>query len=620
MPKLSSRCIPVFALSLITLGLTGCSSPPEPSVPPSERATPPAAEQVTPLQDPRRLIAQAKEASRTHEQHEQLVTAATLYLDQGAYDHAAAVLSYVDARQLRPEFANLYRLQQARVYASLDEWARVLELTDNLERQFSQRQYRAEVLDLRFQAFYAKRDYLSATLMRIEQKRYDDQVTPPDIWDVLKRVSFSELQSRTIPSDENTRGWIQLATRLHQSTQQGTSAAQALASWQRSYPSHPAQPWVAERAEQTAYIATPQVIGVLLPLSGQFASQGQAVRNGILAAATSERREQLHFFDTTTTSMSDIHAQLLSLEVELVIGPLVREHIENFRALEPGPWQQLWLNQVDDPQQGDRVSAFFALDLTSEVQVAAQYLAQKGHRNVLLLGPDTSRGRQMSALFSDAWESEFGARSVRTGLYTSSSDMVDIVRASLRVDASQQRIEALERNLQQRMRNEELHHEFRSRQDIDAIYLLGDAQQARLLKPYVDVNLSAFGSRIPMYASSAIHQEQTSRGQNDLAGITFSDAPFLVNPERATTLRQTIQEVMPSASMSQQRLIAMGYDAMQLAVRLPLMSELPGYRYQGLTGTLRISDHIVVRELDWATFEGHSLSLEHTAHVEQVRR
>lgn len=621
MPKLPSRCILVFTLSLwalSTLILSGCSTTPASSEHSQTDSGQP--HHLVPSPEPRRLIAQAKNTEELHAQHEQLITAAAIYLNEGAYHHASLVLSHVDARLVRPEYANLFRLQQARISAWLGEWDDVLEFTEGLDREFSQRRYRADVLNVRFQAFYTKQDYLAASLTRIEQQRYAENISVDDVWNVLRHVTYADLQNAGIPTDEITRGWLQLASRLHQTTGSGNSIAETLASWQRSFPAHPAQTWVSEWSRQPSSTTHPHVIGVLLPLSGQFASQGQAVRNGILAAATAERGEQLHFFDTATRPMHEIHAELLHLKVDLVIGPLVREHIENLRLLEPQPWQQLWLNQVEEPSQADKVSAFFALDLTSEVQGAVNYLAQRGHRNILLLGPNTPRGRQMAQIFDNEWQSEFGSHSVRVGLYSSSSDMVDTVRAALRVDASQQRIDVLERNLQQRMRQEELHHEFRSRQDIDAIYLLGDAQQARLLKPYVDVNLSAFGNRIPIYASSAIHQEQTSLGENDLAGITFSDAPFIVNAARAASLRQTIQTVIPQVSLSQQRLIAMGYDAMQLAVRLPLMTELPGYRFQGLTGKLRISNHIVIRELDWATFEGHSLSLEHTAHVQQGTR
>ncbi len=619
MPNKRSSCIPVFIVAALVI--SGCASSPESPTPRDDTR-----EQVDSVTAPAvrsgyDWVAQAAATTRPYEQHEYLVNAAAAFLDTEQAPHAGAVLTQVDVRQLRPTHAALYRLQQARFHGAMGRWQQVLDLTDDLERQFSQRHYRAQTLRLRYQAYSGGDQPLSASLTLMQLQRYDSDVSDAQIWQYLSRVTLASLEAHRGGGDEITRGWLQLALRLHQAARQSAVPAQALASWQRSFPEHPAADLVAAMQQRIEFTATPQNIAILLPLSGQFAAQGHAVRNGILAAYRGEMRANLHFFDTATASMEAIHNSLIEREIELVIGPLDRDALENFSSYSVGPWHQLWLNQGDGVAE-DVISrsAFFALDLASEVDAALSFLAQKGHRNVLLLGPDTARGRQMSQAFTQAWNQRFGPDSVRTGFYSSSTDMADVVRDSLQVSASQNRIDALERSLQQRLQNEELHHEFRSRQDIDAIYLLGDAQQARLLRPFIDVNLSAFGSRIPMYANSAVHQEQQSRGENDLEGIYFSDAPWLIHTQRDAQLKQTLAQAMTPWNLSQQRLVAMGFDAMELALRLPLVLELPGYRHAGLTGQLRISNHAVIRELDWATFEGHTLKVEHAAYVDTGRR
>ncbi|TRW50419.1 hypothetical protein FM042_06225 [Aliidiomarina halalkaliphila] len=618
-PNKRSSCIPVFVLAALVI--SGCASSPESPTPrdePSEQVEPTTAPSVRTGYD---WVNQAAQSTRIHETHEYLVNAAAAFLDADQISHAGAVLTQVDVRQLRPTHAALYRLQQARFHDAMGRWQQVLDLTTDLERQFSQRHYRAQTLQLRYQAYSGLKDSLSAGVTLIQLQRYDTDLEDIHIWRYLSQVTLAEIEAYRGTSDEITRGWLQLALRLHQAARQSSAPAQALASWQRSYPRHPAADLVTAMQQRIEFAAAPQNIAVLLPLSGQFAAQGHAVRNGVLAAYGGELRANLHFFDTATASMDDIYASLQEHNIELVIGPLDRDALEHFANYPAGQWHQLWLNQAENvSEEAQQRSAFFALDLASEVDAALSFLASKGHRNVLLLGPDTARGRQMSQAFTQAWVQQFGPDSARTGFYSSSSDMTDIIRDSLKVSTSQGRIDALERSLQQRLQNEELHHEFRSRQDIDAIYLLGDAQQARLLRPFIDVNLSAFGNRIPMYANSAVHQEQTSRGENDLEGIYFSDAPWVIHTQRDADLKQTLAQAMTPWTLSQQRLVAMGYDAMQLAQRLPLLLELPGYRHPGLTGQLRISNGSVVRELDWATFEGHTLKVEHAAYVDTGRR
>lgn len=638
MPNKFVRCIFVFAASAVFL--SGCTTAPE-----SERE--PAPELFTQPQ-PTDTSAQehleaAQQAALAHERYEHLVAAATLMLDAGDINRAGVLLSLINPQQLRPLPANRLELQRARFAAELHNWQRVLELTEGLDAQLNQRQQRAQIFQLRYQAFSQLQQFQDAAYALMQESRYLNEPNAQLVWNTLTDVPANFWRQERVERDELTRGWATLMQGITLALDNHQQIGAALQAWQRAYPTHPAQAVVESLLNDQTFIQSAEQIAVLLPLSGSLASSGIAVRNGILAALDADSGTNVVFFDTAQLSLADIHQQLSGSRVDVVIGPLDRQAIEQFiaagadntltvdvadiPAIEPRKWQQLWLNQSPAEYEPSVNEAFFALDSESEAETSVRWLASKGHRNVLFLGPDTQRGRSTAILLEQWWQAQYGPQNAQSWFYTSSNDMVDSVQQALHVKQSAARIERAERlvNNERSLQSDrgefpELHQEVRSRQDIDAIYLLGDANQMRLLKPYIDVNLSAFGRRIPVYASSLVHEEQRSRGENDLDEVFFSDAPFTLQHDLQTELKSQLSGAMQPWSLNRQRLVAMGYDAMQLASKLPVMQRLPGYSHAGLTGLLRISAQTVERELDWAKFDGHEIKLEHSSAINTSRR
>src|SRR5690606_26238550 len=129
--------------------------------------------------------------------------------------------------------------------------------------------------------------FLDAALKRIQQQFYaPDSVTDEMIWALLQRSSptdFSDNFQR--PTDPLSDGWVRLVQRLHLALQEESPVAvqEQLQQWLQSYPEHPAQElvssrfgaWLEPRSEEFRVL-------VLLPLSGDFAVQGQAIRDGIV--------------------------------------------------------------------------------------------------------------------------------------------------------------------------------------------------------------------------------------------------------------------------------------------------------------------------------------------------
>ena len=78
--------------------------------------------------------------------------------------------------------------------------------------------------------------------------------------------------------------------------------------------------------------------------------------------------------------------------------------------------------------------------------------------------------------------------------------------------------------------------------------------------------------------------------------------PWVLNPDQR--LKDMATANWPDGHGRYTRLFAMGVDAFRLQARLPVLNNAPGSTLSGATGVLHLDGKRVVRELQWATFEG----------------
>ncbi|HLV47687.1 MAG TPA: penicillin-binding protein activator [Aliidiomarina sp.] len=590
-------CIAVFTLS-------GCGSTPETTELPPVVQVQPQVEQAPPTAE--EWLAAAHEASSNHAVQLNLVFAARAFLDNNQPHHAGAILIDIDTTLLRPEDMAQFRLQSARFYAAIEDWPSVMRHIEDLEQRLTNREDRLQVMRLNYQAATAQQQHFRAGEQLIQIQPYlNDENLTEEIWIHLRSVPADVWRSSPRSSNQSAQGWFSLLRRLTTALDQQTSVLTALEQWQHDFPHHSAQTIAAQLAADPAITTPPQHVAVLLPLTGAFEKQGHAVRYGILAALAEQGQENVHFIDSNQSTDEQIIAQLENLNIELVIGPLDRALVDRVFNFTNHPWLQLALNHAPE---GDvpAGSSYFALDIAAETQAAAAAMKEKDYQGILLLGPNTNRGRQLSDLFTRYWHEQQPNGHIRTGYYATSTEMRNLVREQLKVAQSEDRKTRIESLIP----GSKIEMDFRSRQDIDAIYLLGDATQARLLNPFINVSLSTFATPIPVYANSTVNEEAQTQGESDLSGIHFADAPWLLPQHTQLGLHNQMTALISGWSRSEQRLTAMGYDAMRIAPRLALMQQLSGYEYNGLSGQLRIQGHTLVRELSWAMFDGNHIRLE----------
>ncbi|TMO06266.1 LppC family lipoprotein [Pseudoalteromonas sp. S327] len=419
------------------------------------------------------------------------------------------------------------------------------------------------------------------------------------LWDNLTKLSSYALE-RFNRGSVIQQGWTNLALYHQVYANSGVELDQAINNWRRRYPGHPAVAILPEQDEALADLAPVNIerLAVLLPQSGANERLGDALKAGILAGLDKQTISDTIFIDENLSTQV-LSEQLSQFNPDFVIGPLLKANIDKLaqaKTLIDTP--TLHLNTFD----GERLSLqhyFFALNPEHEVQQALEHFLAKGYQKPMLLAPNNANGQRLVDYFNIQWQ-RYSETKPQIGFYNDNKDMPNTITSLLEVDKSKQRIKTVKSLFKQ-----EVESETRSRSDIDAIYILGDAIETRLIKPYLDVNVSTFAQRIPLYASSKSHSKQIDRtDKGDLEGLYFTELPWMLNATvKQHNLRNQYNTLWPENADISQRLFAMAYDAVSVLSDIRQLSVMPGNKFTGLSGKLSVntSGHIE-RTLDWAQY------------------
>ncbi|MFY8328769.1 penicillin-binding protein activator [Pseudoalteromonas sp. ZZD1] len=424
------------------------------------------------------------------------------------------------------------------------------------------------------------------------------------LWQNLQQLSSYALE-RFNRGSVVQQGWVNLA--LYHQVYLGAPVEldQAINNWQRRYPTHPAMAVLPKRAAELIAIEPVNIerLVVLLPQSGANERLGDALKAGVLGALDNSNITETVFLDEMLTT-TELETKLAELKPNFVIGPLLKANIDklaNNRTLVNYP--VLHLNSFE----GQRVSGqhfFFALNPEHEVQQALEHFLTQGYQKPMILAPNSSAGQRLVDFFNMQWQ-RYSEIKPQVGLYSSKKDMPKTIAGLLEVDKSKERIASVKSLFRQ-----EVESETRSRRDIDVIYILGDAIETRLIKPYLDVNVSTFVERIPLYASSKSHSKQIDRtDKGDLDGLYFTELPWMLSGQVSNqALRQQYNSLWPEQADISQRLFAMAYDSVAMLSDITQLSMIPGKQYTGLTGQLSIaSDGQINRQLKWAQYKNKQI-------------
>lgn len=355
-----------------------------------------------------------------------------------------------------------------------------------------------------------------------------------------------------------------------------------------------------------------QSVALVLPLSGRQQAAAEAIRDGFIAAwmadAANPQRPRLTILDEEQPGPLAAYQAAVEAGAGLVVGPLLKRSLAAV-AQADGDIPLLALNQLDDlPLPAG--SFQFALAPEDEADALVERALALGQRRALILVPDTRWGQRMHSALAAALEAGGGTIVDQLFYDPGAQDHTAQLQRLLRANTSRSAGPAANPDAPAGFST-------RRRNDVDCILLAANAAAGRLIRPQLRF---LYAGDLPIYATSAIHQPGT-RGDSDLDGIMFSDAPAVIGTDhRASLMRASLRRYWPSFAMGELRFYAMGHDAYALLHELGGQQPPAALAYQGLSGELRVDgERRIRRRMSWAVYQdGRILPLGEAAPEEPL--
>jgi len=320
----------------------------------------------------------------------------------------------------------------------------------------------------------------------------------------------------------------------------------------------------------------PVKLAVLLPLSGELATASAPVRDGLMAGyyGESRRRPEVEFFDTAGTAGGAIGAyqRAVTSGADFVVGPLGRDEVTAIFQQAQLSVPVLVLNRGNvAPPAGN---AGFSLAPEDDGLIAAEYLINREHRNVLVISGSDDNGRRAAQAFN----ARFSERGGKVASVLSVGDAPGDLSAALATASAG---------------------------GVDAVFLAVKGSTARLLTP--QLALAGLGGKTRVATSQLL--SGTGKAQDDVAldGIVFPTEVWTSRGIAGLPPASVTGERVPTARGPAARLFAFGYDAWLLSAYLEKLVSGAKPEIDGATGRLQLDGFgNVLRSPAWSTFSGGS--------------
>lgn len=535
-----------------------------------------------------------------------LLQATALYVDQSDLVNALQTLDRIDASVLTPALATELLLQRAGIAMARDLPREALMLLQTgllppLETLDRALQVRVRLL--RANAQQATGAVLGSALERIA---VDSLLEPgqqrsnhDNIWQALGALPQGQLQAlMTAAADSVVTGWYELALVAQSYSTDLDRQLIELQRWRNAWPTHPAALVMPPQMELIETLARerPRRIALLLPLDN---SAGTVVRDAFMSAYFSLQElggqvPTVKIYDTTNVGdIRPLHLQARQEGAELIIGPLLKQHVAQLQGEADIGVPTLALNNVEGLAPASPLLYQFALSPEDESRQLAAKAWQDNHRRLAILGPADEGTNDTAARKRDSFRTEWerlGGQVVAQNNYL--EDYTDSISTMLLLNESGER----QRRLSQLL-GRTVVAELRRRQDVDLIYLVAQPASARQIVPSLAY---LYAGDIPVYASQDLYSGTARQTDDrDLNGVVFGESPWLLNNSADVS---RVRQLFPMNTAQNLRLQAFGIDAFRLYPRLRLLESARDASVPGASGLLKLGDNRnIVRVLSWAT-------------------
>ena len=545
---------------------------------------------------------EAARSERGRREAELWLFAARAWLSADRLDDAERVLERLDPESLPPDLRARYLLYTAQLAAALGEGARAEAIVSGISTD-ADPDVRSAALWLvagvaaRSGRLFDALDYLDERHSLAEHAGLD-LAEQREIWALIEGVQPPTEEVRPDYLSPWADGWLALARTAWDAWDAPWGYEDGLRAWREAHPTHPAVALLAElRRVHQDRLRYPDRIAVLLPLSGRLAPAGRAIRDGLMAAYEElpvSARPTLRLFDTAPGVASAAYAAQ-DWDAEVILGPLTKEGVQTLYEMGPRV-PVLALNYLPDDARPREGFFQFALAPEDEARQAARRALAEGARHAVALIPDSEMGRRQMQAFGEEIQAGGGLLVSYQSYDPTSNDYSTQIMRILGLDRGRLRHQRL-----QSIAGIALEFESRRRQDVDAVFVVADSRQGRLIRPQLRFH---YASDLPVYATSSVHEDPEQLADRDLDGVMFVEIPWILDPGVGSSAAQAVlTRNWPNEAARRTRLHAMGFDAFRLVPLLtnrtqPLARPLPA-----ATGILTLSDdNRVRRELEWARY------------------
>jgi len=539
--------------------------------------------------------------------------AAAAWLEANEPDKAASILEEISISSDNEKLVLQKTLLRARLAFYRGDPERALDFLPKMLPDGTGNTVHADYHDLRARIFESRDKFADAIRERSRLHQYLEPATERSrrnkrrLWKNLQKLDAGELDRLTREDRAGLTGWVELARIYRQFLSRPERVATAVDEWRRLYAGHPAEPAITTQilAISRDLRLRPQSIALLLPFTGPYKRAAEAIRDGFMTAryAAEEYRPSIRVYDSDSLSIVANYRRAMEDGAEFIVGPLEKAAIRNLLKRAAVSVTTLALNRIDGGTTGasatESASLYqFALAPEDEVRQIVHRGMQEEFSRALVITPDNQWGKRLSSTFIREWEKLDGFVLESVGYDPDSRDFITPVKELLNIDSSEQRIRGLRQRIGRNITATK-----RARKDAEFIYMGAIPVTGKQIVP----QFRFFGiNDTPIYSTSHIYSGSPDPQLDaDMNGVEFTDIPWVLRQKNDYTPEQElIHEKWLSQSSSYSRLYAFGIDAFRIIPYLRQMALIEGYRYNGETGRLSLSDNNIHRRLQWARFVG----------------
>lgn len=305
-------------------------------------------------------------------------------------------------------------------------------------------------------------------------------------------------------------------------------------------------------------------VALLLPLSGELAAAGLAIRDGFLAAYFDdlERRPAVRVYDVSPGAEAAVatYQRAVADGHRRVVGPLARDQVQAVLRQPNLPIPVLALNHPDDGIPPPPGSQYFGLLPEDEAAFVAEQALARGARRAAILASAEDWGLRAAAAFRAQFALAGGVVAGEARVAAGSLDLVAAVNEATAAGA-------------------------------DVAFMALRPPQARIAAPLLMLR----DATRPVYATSHVYAGQPAPTlDRDLNGVVFCDAPWVHGLNLGLASRADLRDRLPGAQQNP-RLFAFGMDAYRLLAYVDWLGRHPDDYLPGATGDLSVDEFGRVR-------------------------